>query len=140
MTPAVAFSQLRPVGLESSTGVCIWAVGLGSFCAKLTVSVWLTGGRILPSVRAQSGERSDFVVLTAILLAHHPVEMDLIFEEEGPKTLYLHKRRGNVSLCQVHILKASPPGASGRPDTGGEGIGEKIKQEDTLSAKAVCVL
>lgn len=62
--------------------------------------------------------------------------MDLSSEEEGPKALYLHKRRRNVSLCQVQVLKASPPGAPGCPDTGEEGIWEKIKYEDM----AVCLL
>lgn len=101
---------------------------------KHMVPVWLTGGRILPfsiELRVLLGGGRDFVVLKArLLLAQHTVEMDLRFEEEGPKALYLHTRRGNVSLCQVLVLKASPSGVPGCPDTGGEGIWEKIKHED----------
>lgn len=104
-----------------------WRLLCETHCAR--VAHWCQD----PFHRAQSadGRREGFCCIKAqLLLAQHTVEMDLSFQKEGPKAPYLHKQRRSVSLCQVCVLKTSPPEAPGRPDSRGEGIWEKIKQED----------
>lgn len=91
---------------------------------------------VLPLPRAQSGggRRKGFRCIEALLLlAQHELEIDLGFEKEG---LCLVSKRETCLPSKCKFLMHGLQQSLGSPDTGGEGVGEKIKQEDM----AVCVL